>query len=114
MCCSVECYISLVPWSRVIFFVFNDDFVFFRWVNENIEHFGGDKGNVTIFGESAGGISCHMHMLSTLSKDLFHKAISHSGVATCTSMCTMWPLLVTNCVSVLFRKVCRVASSEMI
>nr|CAB3230113.1 carboxylesterase 5A-like [Phallusia mammillata] len=56
------------------------------WVNENIEHFDGDKHNVTIFGESAGGISVNMHMISPLSKGLFHKAISHSGVATCTKM----------------------------
>lgn len=52
-----------------------------KWVQENIESFGGDKSNVTIFGESAGGISVHFHLLSPLSRGLFHKAISHSGQA---------------------------------
>uniref|UniRef100_H2YX81 Carboxylic ester hydrolase n=1 Tax=Ciona savignyi TaxID=51511 RepID=H2YX81_CIOSA len=52
-----------------------------RWVRENIEYFGGDRNNVTIFGESAGGISVNMHMKSQLSVGYFQKAISHSGVA---------------------------------
>ena len=51
-------------------------------MQENIEHFGGDPNNVTIFGQSAGAISIHMHMVSSISKGLFHKAISHSGAAT--------------------------------
>uniref|UniRef100_A0A452IRN6 Carboxylic ester hydrolase n=1 Tax=Gopherus agassizii TaxID=38772 RepID=A0A452IRN6_9SAUR len=52
-----------------------------QWVQENIEFFGGDPESVTIFGESAGGISVGAHILSPLSKGLFHKAISESGVA---------------------------------
>ncbi|NP_001165958.1 carboxylesterase clade A, member 3 [Nasonia vitripennis] len=51
-----------------------------RWVHENIGNFGGDPGNVTIFGESAGGASVHYLCLSPLSKDYVHKAISQSGV----------------------------------
>lgn len=39
-----------------------------RWVQEHIDSFGGDPGNVTIFGESAGGASVHYHILSPLSK----------------------------------------------
>lgn len=50
-----------------------------RWVQENIENFGGDPENVTIFGESAGGCSVHYHLVSDHSKDLFHKAILQSG-----------------------------------
>ncbi|XP_058701880.1 fatty acyl-CoA hydrolase precursor, medium chain-like [Poecile atricapillus] len=52
-----------------------------RWIQENIVHFGGDPGSVTIFGESAGGISVSALVLSPLAKGLFHKAISESGTA---------------------------------
>ncbi|XP_005052808.1 PREDICTED: fatty acyl-CoA hydrolase precursor, medium chain-like isoform X2 [Ficedula albicollis] len=50
-----------------------------QWIQENIIHFGGDPGSVTIFGESAGGISVSALVLSPLAKGLFHKAISESG-----------------------------------
>ncbi|KAL6419953.1 hypothetical protein ACFW04_011043 [Cataglyphis niger] len=52
-----------------------------QWVQKNISKFTGDPGNVTIFGESAGGAIVHYLTLSPLSKGLFHKAISQSGVA---------------------------------
>jgi para-nitrobenzyl esterase len=50
-----------------------------KWVKENIARFGGDPNNVTIFGESAGGISVGMLATSTKAKGLFQKAISESG-----------------------------------
>lgn len=53
-----------------------------EWVQENIENFGGDKTEVTIMGESAGGSSVAYHLLSHLSKDLFHRAILQSSAAT--------------------------------
>jgi len=51
-----------------------------NWVRDNIENFGGNPNKVTIFGVSAGGSSVSLHLLSPLSKDLFHQAIAESGV----------------------------------
>jgi para-nitrobenzyl esterase len=50
-----------------------------RWVQRNIRKFGGDRDNVTIFGESAGGLSVHAHLASPLSAGLFDRAIAQSG-----------------------------------
>ena len=50
-----------------------------QWVQRNIKNFGGDATNVTIFGESAGAISCSILCASPLAKGLFHRCISHSG-----------------------------------
>jgi para-nitrobenzyl esterase len=50
-----------------------------RWVQRNIAAFGGDPGNVTIFGQSGGGTSVMANLASPLSKGLFHRAINQSG-----------------------------------
>jgi para-nitrobenzyl esterase len=50
-----------------------------RWVRKNIAALGGDPRNVTIFGESAGGVSAHNLLTSPIAKGLFHKAIIESG-----------------------------------
>jgi len=50
-----------------------------RWVRDNIGQFGGDPNNVTIAGESAGGLSVLAHLVSPGSRGLFQKAIIQSG-----------------------------------
>ncbi|XP_061138429.1 fatty acyl-CoA hydrolase precursor, medium chain [Syngnathus typhle] len=52
-----------------------------RWIQNHIHNFGGDPASVTIFGESAGGVSVSLLLLSPLSKGLFHRAIAESGTA---------------------------------
>ena len=53
-----------------------------EWTKENIELFGGDPNNITIFGESAGGHNVLSLLVSENSRGLFHKAISMSGYTT--------------------------------
>ena len=57
-----------------------------EWLRDNIEGFGGDKNNITIFGESAGGQNVIALYVSPLAKGLFHRAISQSGGITLTSI----------------------------
>jgi para-nitrobenzyl esterase len=60
-------------------YAYMDQIAALKWVQQNIAAFGGDPTNVTIFGESAGGVSVHTHLTSPLSRGLFQKAISQSG-----------------------------------
>ncbi len=57
----------------------HDQIAALKWVRENIARFGGDPGNVTIFGESAGGWSVHALLASPNARGLFHRAIIQSG-----------------------------------
>jgi para-nitrobenzyl esterase len=52
-----------------------------EWVRDEIEAFGGDPGNVTIFGESAGAMSCATLLGMPRARGLFHRAILQSGAA---------------------------------
>ncbi|MFW9879572.1 MAG: carboxylesterase family protein, partial [Candidatus Thorarchaeota archaeon] len=49
-----------------------------EWVRDNIELFGGDPNNVTIFGESAGGLACIVLSTMPAAKGLFHRIIAQS------------------------------------
>ncbi len=56
-----------------------DQIAALQWVRRNVASFGGDPRNVTIFGESAGGISVNALLMSPLARGLFAKAIIESG-----------------------------------
>lgn len=59
-----------------------------RWVHDNAKAFGGDAGNVTLFGESAGGMSTCSHLAAPASAGLFRQAIIQSGPCT---IAGQWP-----------------------
>lgn len=56
-----------------------DQIAALEWVKRNIGQFGGDAGNVTVAGQSAGAMSVHLLTASAQAKGLFHKAIAQSG-----------------------------------
>lgn len=56
-----------------------DQLLALRWVQDHITDFGGDPGNVTLFGESAGGMSIACLLASPQARGLFHRAIIQSG-----------------------------------
>lgn len=58
-----------------------DQIAALEWVQENIHHFGGDREQVCIFGQSAGSWSVNTLMASPLAKGLFHRAIGQSGAS---------------------------------
>jgi len=60
-------------------YAFLDQIVGLEWVQQNIAAFGGDPSNVTIFGQSAGGISVSILAASPAARGLFDRVISQSG-----------------------------------
>jgi para-nitrobenzyl esterase len=63
-----------------------DQIAALRWTQRNIREFGGDPGNVTIFGQSAGGLSVLTLLVSPLARGLFAKAIEESGAYSVASL----------------------------
>ncbi|XP_054168668.1 acetylcholinesterase-like [Oppia nitens] len=59
-----------------------DQIMALQWVKDNIQHFGGNPDNITLFGESAGATSISLHLISPLSRHLFNQAILQSGAPT--------------------------------
>ena len=59
-----------------------DQIAALQWVRANIARFGGDPGNVTMFGQSAGAVDATVLMTSPLAAGLFHKVIAESGTVT--------------------------------
>ncbi|MBI4701549.1 MAG: carboxylesterase family protein [Deltaproteobacteria bacterium] len=76
------------PWSGN--YGLEDQRFALEWVRDNIAAFGGDPTNVTIFGESAGGISVVAHLVSPQSKGLFARAVVQSGPAESLMMPLAW------------------------
>lgn len=62
-------------------FGLKDQLLVMKWVKNNIEAFGGNPDKVTLFGQSVGAISAHMHMLSPQSQGLFQGVIAMSGTS---------------------------------
>jgi para-nitrobenzyl esterase len=74
-------------------YMFLDMIASLKWVQRNIAAFGGDPGNVTIFGESGGGAKVATLMASPLAKGLFHRVICESGTATAATWWNGRPLV---------------------
>ncbi len=77
--CGVMGFCALPGWEKTVNAGIMDQIAALQWVRENIAAFGGDPDSITIFGQSAGGVSVRMLLTSPLSHGLFHRAIIQSG-----------------------------------
>jgi para-nitrobenzyl esterase len=89
-----------------------DQIAALKWVRRNVAAFGGDPGNVTLFGESAGGGSVNTLMVSPLAKGLFHKAIVQSGGGRAGGIMTPRSLKEAEAVGVAFARLVGVAGED--
>ena len=64
----------------------HDQYLALLWVRDNIAQFGGDPDNVTLMGVSAGAMSATCHLVSPISRGLFHRVIALSGTMASTFM----------------------------
>lgn len=58
---------------------YKDQALVLKWVQDHIRYFGGDANCVTLMGDSAGGMSVQLHLVSPMSRHLFHRAFVMSG-----------------------------------
>ncbi|GAB1293549.1 Carboxylic ester hydrolase [Apodemus speciosus] len=84
---------------------FLDQMAALRWVQQNIANFGGNPDSVTLFGQSAGGTSVSLHVISPMSQGLFHRAIMESGVA-------LLPIFLSNSTETVFTNVVNLSGCE--
>jgi para-nitrobenzyl esterase len=59
------------------------------WVRDNVAGFGGDPGNVTVYGQSAGAVS--LLETSPLANGMYHRVIGQSGSYALGGACLRWP-----------------------
>lgn len=58
---------------------FKDQALVLKWIHDHIRHFGGNPECVTLMGDSAGGMSVTLHLVSPMSRNFFHRAFAMSG-----------------------------------
>lgn len=84
-----------------------DQLLALKWVNENVEFFGGDKNSITIFGQSAGASAAHLFTLIPQTRNLFRRAIASSG-----SMLNPWAYQKKNHTKILQQHIARKKSLD--